>query len=395
MKKVITCFGLWAAVGMALVSATAWAGQELIKVGLLAPITGPTPDWGKKQVIGTEMALEEINKRGGIYGKPVEVVVYDTGGEADRTLALYRKLVEEDKVLVVIGPLYSDPCEALIPKTSEGKVAIIATASAKPGLSDLEKWPYGFRMTVSSEKKEVFLAKAWVEAYHIKRVVVVYDTKAAVTAALGAKLWPQIFINLKVDVLNRDDPITFDTGERNYSHLTRRIQSYNPDGICISALPQEAGHMVAEIRRQGLKQPLLGGSPTLSPVVIDIAGDAAEDLWAVSLFSKDDPSPRVQAYVKEFQLRCRQRYPDMNCEPEQFDVAVYDILTFVADIMRKKGIGGDPEKLQADRDKMRDGLATMKRWRGTAGMMAFDKKGDGIRTIHILHVKNGKWQPVR
>jgi len=342
MKKLTTWIGLWAVVWMLLIAGTAWAAQDAIKVGLLAPITGPSPDWGRKQVIGMEMALDEVNKRGGIYGKPVEVVVYDTGGNADRSLSLYRKLVEEDKVLVVIGPLYSDPCQALIPKTNEGKVAIIATASAKPGLSDLKKWPYGFRMTVSSEKKEVFLAKVWVEAFKIKSVVVVYDAKAAVTATLAANLWPRIFSNLKVDVLNRDDPITFDTGERDYSDLVKRIKSYNPDGICISALPQEAGHLAAEIGRQGLKQPLLGGSPTGSPVLIEIAGRAAENLWAVSLFNKDDPSPKVQAYVTEFQKRCRERYPDMNCSPEQFDVAVHDILSFVADIMKKKGIGRNP-----------------------------------------------------
>jgi len=395
MNRIIRLMGVWSVFAAIFFGGSVWADQDVIKVGLLAPITGPTPDWGKKQVIGMEMSLEEINKRGGIYGKPVEVVVYDSGGDADRALALYRKLVEQDKVVVVIGPLYSGPCQVLIPQTNEGKVAIIATASAKPGLSDLKKWPYGFRMTVSSEKKEVFLAKTWVEAYQIKSIVIVYDAKAAVTATLGAKLWPRIFGTLNVTVLNKDTPITFETGQKDYSDVAKQIAEFKPGGICISALPQEAGHLVAEIRRAGLNQPLLGSSPTASPMLIDIANDAAEGLWAVSLFNKDDPSPRVQAYVKKFQKRCKERYPDMDCEPEQFDVAVYDILSFVVDIMKKKGIGREPEKLQEDRKKMRDGLATMKRWRGTAGMMAFDKKGDGIRTIHILHVKNGKWQPVR
>ena len=342
-----------------------------------------------------EMALDEINKRGGIYGRPVEVVVYDTGANPDQAVALYRKLAKQDKVFVIIGPLYSDACQTLFPVTNEEKLAVIATASAKPGLSDLKKWPYAFRMTVSSEKKEVFLAKAWVQAYNIKSVVVVYDAKTAVTSSVGAGLWPRIFSNLKVEILNKDDPITFETGDRDFGNPVNRIKEYHPDGICISAFPQEAGHIVAEIRRQGLKQPLLGASPVASPVVMEIAGDAAEDLWFVSLFNKDDPSPKVRAYVKEFQKRCKERYPDMNCDPEQFDIAAHDILSFLADIMKKKRIGSDPDKLDADRDKIRDGLANMKRWRGTAGMMAFDKKGDGIRTIHILHVKDGKWKTVR
>jgi len=83
----------------------------------------------------------------------------------------------------------------------------------------------------------------------------------------------------------------------------------------------------------------------------------------------------------------------MNCDPEQYDVVAHDILLFVADIMKKKRITGEPRRLQEERDKIREGLANMGVWRGTAGMMAFDKKGDGIRTVHILKVKDGRWQP--
>ena len=83
----------------------------------------------------------------------------------------------------------------------------------------------------------------------------------------------------------------------------------------------------------------------------------------------------------------------MNCDPEQYDQVVYDIMLFLADIMKKKFIRNDPLKIREERDRIRDGLADMGVWRGTAGMMAFDKKGDGIRTVHILKVQDGKWRP--
>ena len=81
----------------------------------------------------------------------------------------------------------------------------------------------------------------------------------------------------------------------------------------------------------------------------------------------------------------------MNCDAEQYDVVVHYILLFIADIMKKKRITGDPGRLQQERDKIRDGLSTMGVWRGTAGRMAFDKKGDEMRSPHILKVKNGLW----
>ena len=378
-------------------STTIWADKGTVKVGFLTPLSGIVSDFGKIQHIAMEMAIEKINKRGGVRRMPVEVVIYDTGGhpsKLEQAKAHLRKLAEEDGVLVIIGPFYSFECEALFPVTNETKVAVIATASSKPGLSDLKKRPYAFRLTVSEDKMAMAQFKKWISTYNIKSVAILYDKKDPTASVTGVKLWPIVLKKLGVRLLNAKDPINFETGDRNFISQVDKLKSYNPDGICISGLPIETGRIALELRRQGLKKPLIGQNQSLSPQLIEVAGKAVEDFWAVGLFYPDDPSPKVRAFVKEFRKRCQERYPDMNCDPMQFDVAVYDILHFLVDIMKKERISNDPVKLQEDRDKIRDGLANMKIWRGTAGMMAFDKKGDGIRTIHILRVKDGKWQPV-
>ncbi len=368
--------------------------SDPIKVGLLAPMTGPSPDWGKKQIVGMELAVEKINLRGGVNGTPVEMYALDTGGEPDKAIEAYRELVNSDKVVAVIGPLFSGTFAALRPVTNEEKVAIIATASAKPGLSDLQAYPYAFRMTVSSEKKEGAVAQAWAKANNIKTVAIVYDRKNTFTRALGAKVWPKIFKSQNVKVLDANDSITFETGEMNFSEPVKKLKALNPDGICVAAFPYEAGYLIKEIRASGMTQPILGGSATATPTVIQVAGKAAEGMWSNALFNAGDPNPNVSKYVKAFSNRCKEKYADMDCQAEQFDVVVYDILQFLADIMKKKGITGAPDQLQENRQKIRDGLDGMKMWRGTAGMMAFDKKGDGIRTIHIMQVKNCKWEPM-
>ncbi len=365
-----------------------------IKVGLLAPMTGPSPDWGKKQIVGMELAVEKINLRGGVNGTPVEMYALDTGGNPEKAIEAYRELADSDKVVAVIGPLFSGTFAMLRPVTNEEKVPIIATASAKPGLSDLKVYPYAFRMTVSSEKKEGAVAQAWVKANNVKTVAIVYDRKNNFTRALGDKVWPRIFKNQNVKVLDLDVPITFETGEKIYSEQVKKLKALKPDGICIAAFPFEAGYLIKEIRLAGLKQPILGGSATATSTTIQVAGEAAEGMWSNALFNASDPNPNVSKYVKAFSKRCKEKYADMECEPEQFDVVVYDILNFLVDIMKKKGVTSSPDQLQENRNKIRAGLEGMKMWRGTAGMMAFDKKGDGIRTIHIIKVKNGKWEPV-
>lgn len=364
-----------------------------IKVGLLAPMTGPSPDWGKKQIVAMEMAVEKINLRGGVNGTPVEMFALDTGGDAAKAIEAYRELANSDGVLAVIGPLFSGTFEALRSVTNEEKVPIIATASSKPGLSDLNAYPYAFRMTVSAEKKEVSVAQAWIKANHIKTVAILYDRKDVSTRPLGEKLWPRIFKDQNVKVLDLEAPITFETGETNFSEQVKKVQALKPDGICIAAFPFAAGALIKEIRLSGLTQPILGGSTVGTPTVIQLAGKAAEGVWSNALFNPSDPNPQVSKYVNAFSKRCKEKYADMECQAEQFDVVVYDILQFLVNIMKKQGITSDPAQVQENRNKIREGLAHMKMWRGTAGMMAFDKKGDGIRTIHIIKVKDGKWQP--
>ncbi len=364
-----------------------------LKVGLLLPLTGPVPEWGKKQSVGAEMALEMINRRGGVMGNRVEAVVRDTGGDPQQALAQYRELVLEEGVLAVVGPLFSNTFTAIAPATNDLKTAIIGTASALPGLSDLKQRPYAFRMTVTSDKKEGPSVRAWASAHHIRSVVILYDRTVPVWTTAATKVWPEIMHDLNIEILNRDDPISFETGQKDYGPCVERIKAYHPDGLCISGFSPEVGLLLKEIRMRGLKQPVLVSSGVANPKVIEVAGDAAEDLWSVSLFYLDDPNPKVRGYVARFEKRCREEYPDMNCESEQYDQVVYDILLFLADIMKKEMIGNNPENLQKERETVRDGLANMGVWRGTAGMMAFDEKGDGIRTLHVLKVKDGKWRP--
>ena len=391
MKSVF--MGVWMGFMILMFLSPFAVAADPVKVGLLAPMTGPSPDWGKKQIVGMELAVEKINLRGGVNGTPVEMYALDTGGNPEKAIEAYRELAGSDRVVAVIGPLFSGTFEALRPVTNEEKVPIIATAAAKPGLSDLEKYPYAFRMTVSSEKKEVAVAQAWVKANNIKTVAILYDQKGAFTKALGQKLWPKIFKNQNVQVLDLDDPITFETGEKNFTEQVTKLKALKPDGICIAAFPFEAGHLIKEIRASGMKQPVLGGSATATPTVIQVAGEAAEGMWSNALFNPSDPNPKVANYVKAFSSKCKEKYSDIDCQAEQFDVVVYDILQFLVDIMKKKNVTNAPDQLQENRNKIRDGLAGMKMWRGTGGMMGFDNKGDGIRTIHIIKVKNGQWQP--
>lgn len=394
MKFVYTLAGVFIALTLAAHGCVPAVQGETLKIGLLTPLTGPAPEWGKKQVIGMEMAVDHINRRGGVMGRPIRVVTRDTGGDGEQALAAYRQLSRQDKVLAVVGPFYSSECERLFPETTAEKLVVIATASAKPGLSNLSTQPYAFRTAVPSGAKEEYLLREWSARNRISTVAIVYDDRESVTKSLAQKVWPEILGMIGVTDLTADSPLRFATGERNFEDVASALKGVPADGICISALNLEAAHLLKEIRRQGIDKPVMGGSAARSSALVDIAGAAAEGFMSVGFFNADDPNLAVQRYVKEFMQRCSQTHTDMTCDPEKHDVAVYDILHFLTDVMKKADITNMPDRLEQDRQNIRDGLAGMKRWRGIAGMFAFDKKGDGIRTMHLLTVRNGKWQSV-
>lgn len=384
---------LLSAVALAFSGAAIPGAQPLtIKVGLLAPSSGPNPEWGRRQMLGMEMAVDEVNRRGGIAGTPLEAVILDIGDNPKLALNSYRRMAKEERVLAVIGPSYSDVFQVLSPATNDLKVVIIATSGVIPGLCDLKVRPYAFRMSLTSDKKEGPLAKAWVTAHGIKSVVILHDGDSSAWIPIATELWPALMKELDVQVLNLNAPMPFRLGERDFRTLVKQVAAYRPDGICISGFPEEVGYFIKELREQGLSQPVMGSSGVASSTVIEIAGEAAEGLWSNVMLCLEDPNPKLQAYAREFKKRCTEQYPSLNCDAEQFDETVYDILLLLADVMRKKGITGDREKIQEERDKIREGLATMGAWRGVAGVMAFDKMGDGIRSVHVVKVQGGKWR---
>jgi branched-chain amino acid transport system substrate-binding protein len=288
--------------------------SDPIKVGLLAPMTGPSPDWGKKQLLAMEMAVENVNLRGGVNGTPVEMYALDTGGNPEKAMEAYKELAESNRVLGVIGPLMSATFAALQPLTNEEKVCIIATASAKPGLSDLQKYPYAFRMTMTSAKSEGASAKAWLKAHGIKTVALVYEAKDPYCAAIGKMLWPKMFEGINVKVLDADQPITFTRGETAFAEPLSRLKALNPEGICIAAMPTDGARFLKALRGVGLEQPVLGSSSVATETLISMADKDAEGVVSNTLFNPGDPNPKVVSYVKAFTERCQKTYTDVSCQ---------------------------------------------------------------------------------
>jgi branched-chain amino acid transport system substrate-binding protein len=356
------------------------AGRS-VKIGCQVSLTGKGAEWGQAAKVSMDIAVEEINAKGGVGGVPIELICYDTQTLEAEALKTVNRLVERDKVLAISGPCFSSEFEAIAPQLdTQLKTVINSYCSAKPGLSAMSKW--AFRNTLTSDKQLKPVVAAWAADYHPKKVVIIYDAEDAVSKAEGVSVLPALFKEHGIEVL---EMLTYRTKDTDYSAQITRAKSLGADGIGLGSCYQNAGAIVKEAHKQGLVVPVVGGACASAPGFIDIAGKAAEGAYMSTAAWIDDPRPEVQAYVKKVVPRLG------GSKPPYSGPRAYDIIYSYKYCIEKSGVTNAPADLESDRDKMRVCLGGLKNFPGVAGEITMNEVRDGAGSSAILKVVNGQY----
>jgi branched-chain amino acid transport system substrate-binding protein len=362
---------------LAAVSAPAYAD---VKVGVLMPTSGFGAGFGKEEEGSIDLFMKKYGDDLGAAGK-MKLVIYDTRGEPAQAISLTKKLIDTDEVAVIIGPYFSSESEAAFPVANRAKTPIITPSSAKPGIAAANRpWAFRFASTIDKTDKEFIAHWLKKQAKPIKNVVIFYDAKDAVSTADGKHVMPAVLKDHGVNVL---ESITFQTGDVDFSAQVTRAKALNPDGIIVTALFTEAGHVVAELRKQGMKQPIAAGVElSLDHKFLEIAGAAAEGVMTAAEFNRDNPAPAVVQFVKDYEASTG-KLPGNSSE------LMYDTLWLVKNCLVTTGVKGSSD---ADKTKIRDCLAnTHDVVTPIAGAVTINKDGDGTREPSFLVVKDGKF----
>jgi len=355
-----------------------------VKIGCMVPLTGKGAEWGQGAKASIEIALAEINAKGGIGGVPVEMLCYDYQTKESEGLNLINRLVERDKVLAVVGPCFSAVFEVIAPQLdSRLKTSIISYCSSKPGLSAMSRW--ALRNTLTSDKQLKPVVAAWVKEYGMKKVVIIHDAEDAVSKAEGAAILPGLLKANNVEVL---DILTYRTKDTDYSAQITKAKSLGAQGIALGSCYQNAAAIAKEAHKQGLMVPVVGGACAGTPGFIELAGKAAEGAYMSTAAWLGDPRPAVQTYVKKIVAK-------LGHEPPYSGPRAYDIVYALKDVIEKSGVTNKPGDLSADREKVRTGFAALKGFPGVAGEITMDEVRDGAGATAILKVVNGKYIDVR
>jgi branched-chain amino acid transport system substrate-binding protein len=354
-----------------------------VKIGVLMPLSGKGASYGEHQQVALKMAQQELEKSG-IKGEKVQFVVYDTRGENAEAISLARKLISSDKVLAVIGPFFSAETEVAFPIGVQGKTPIITASAAKPGIAAKNR-PWAFRNALASDQMNGVLIDSWLKQNpNVKSVVILTDVKDAFTKVDGQTVFPAI---LKAKGINVLDNISFQTADIDYAAQVTRAKQLNPDGIVVAGLYNEGGNVVREIRKQGLKQPVVGALGMSEPKFLEIAGPASEGTMVVMPFWPDNPDPKIAGWVNEYKKRAK-------VAPNNTDALMYDTVFILKNCIESAGVTNKDADLAADREKIRGCLEKVS-YNGVTGPIRFNADGDAVLQPTVLQARGGKWAYLR
>lgn len=364
--------------------------QQPIKLGIAFAFQGVWSDWCKRDMIAVEMAVEEINKAGGVQGMPLTTVVYDTASKPNEAARLVRKLATDDKVLAILGPFSSSECEVAFPVGNNIGVSMIAQASSKPGVAKASR-PYAFRNKVDELRLAIPAVKKWIEHYKIKTVAIVHDSKDAVGLSLGTQVLPGVCKKLGLQIVNEEKYVTYATNDFDLSPQATRLKEFQFDGIVFGGVYMDGVTFIKEARRQGITQPMVAGNPLMHLNFPRQGGKAAEGVYTSSEFYYWMPNEKVQKFTNEYVRRAKEKGFDPPY-PLQFDVNVYDTVYILAHVMKELGITNKPEDLAKDRELIMKGMTNLRGFPGLASTISFDPEtGDADKKIYVVKAQGDEW----
>ncbi len=380
MKRILT--GLAAAtMGLAMLAGCSGGGAgtaqapagDTYKIGLNYELSGDVATYGEANVQGIEMAAEEINNAGGIDGKKIELVKYDTKSDAAEATTLATKLMTQDKVITVIGPATSGGMKATIPVAQQNKIPVVSgSATADDVTVDASGVKqFAFRTCFNDSFQGTAAANYAVKKFSAKKAVILRDSSSDYSKGL-ADAFRTTFTAGGGEIVSED---AYAKGADNFNAVMTKFKGQQFDVIYLPGYYTEAGKAIKQARDLGVTQPILGGDGFDSPVLAEQAGAQLTDVYYTNHYSSADEDPKVQEFIKAFQAK-------YNTEPNAFHALGYDTLKFVADGIKRAG-----EKTGVGVQKA---LAETKDFAGVTGTFSVDENHNPVKAVVFIGYKDGK-----
>jgi len=359
----------WIAAAVASIALSVPAiAADTIKIGLVNETTGPNAEAGSYTVNGTKLAVDEINKAGGILGRQIELRIEDNQSTNPGTVLAYSKLIGEGDIAAIVGPIRSTQIQAASPTIKSGGIPAMV-GGTDPSLTKVNN-SWLFRVRPNDSYSSRVIADFGVNTMKLKKWAIVHSTDAfgsggqkALTEALKAQGITPVLIQGYTNNSQDFTPIVLAI-KKSGADILATYMTNSPD----------VGIFAKQLRQLGVTIPWVGSPSVVTDTAMKLAGPALYSVFAVADFT-----PGSSAEAKSFAEKYKARY--------KLDADVYSSWAYDAVHVLKSAIetakGTEPEKI-------RSAILGICGWKGVEGTYCFDKNGDGLHGYNVVRNDGGR-----
>ena len=354
-----------------------WAGctkktnDNEILLGSYSSNTGATAAFGVFQKRGIDMAVEEINAKGGINGKKIKHINYDNKSEADETLAVVNRLISQDNVLAIVGEATSGRSKIGAQVAQQNKVVMLSSSATNPDVTKVGN--YIFRACFIDPFQGFVMSKFATENLKAKTAAIMRDVKNDYSVGLS-----DVFITefKKMGGTIVAD-ISYQEGDVDFKSQLTSIKGKNPDVIFIPGYYNEVALVAKQHKELGMKAPLLGGDGWSSPDLYKIAKEAINGHYFSNHYTTESKDPKTVEFVKNFRDKFKE-------DADVMAALAYDATYMMAEAMTKAN--------PLDREHIREELSKIKDFYGATGKMSMNENRDAVKSAVVVQVQGDQYK---
>ena len=350
-----------------LFSANALAADP-IKIGVVSTLTGPYAEWGTFQVNGLKLALEEIQKAGGILGRPVELRIEDNASTNPGTVLAFTKLFTDPEIKGIVGPIASTQIQAASPAIAKAGVPTMI-GGTDPSLTRINnKWVFRGRPNDLYSSKVI--ADFGVNTLKLKKWAIVHATDAFGQG--GAKALAEELQALGITPVLVQG---YTSNSQDFAPVVLAIKKSGAEVLgTYMTVPSDQAIFAKQLRQLGVNIQWIGSPTTAAVTTRTLAGEALYGSYAVADFNAD-----ANEAAREYTKRYYERY---GLYPDNFSSWAYDALHILALAMNNAK--------STETEAVRKAILAIKSYKGLEGKYEFDARGDGVHGYNVVKNEGGK-----
>ena len=338
---------------------------NVIKIGVIAPLTGNYAQYGVAVKEGVELKVDAINNAGGINGKKIELITADSKGDVQEAVNAFKKMVSQDKVNVVIGEVVSATSQAISGLAQQAKVPLISATATS--LDVTKGKDFVFRTTFTDPYQGTATAK-YAKSKGIKSIAILTNSSNDYSVGIANAFKAQA---AKDGITITEEKYTND--DKDFKAILTKVKGQNPQAIFIPDYYNTIGLIISQAKDLGINAQYLGGDGWDG--IQTNFGKVAEGTIFSSQFAPDDTDPTVVKFIKDYKTK-------FNSNPLVFAALGYDTVTVVENaIKNSKDLSGE---------SIRTAMAATKGLPLVTGTFQFDADRNPNKKVTFIEVKGGK-----